>query len=169
MPLVRPPGIPSASAAAADELRRIVRALAVSSLAVEKATGLSGAQAFVLRTLLLHGDATPSELAARTLTDASSVTGVVGKLLDKALVARRRDPEDGRRVVLSLRAKGRALARRTPVPVQERLVAAVAELRAEDARALARSLRAIVAAMGAADRAPTLFFEEPAATRGRRP
>src|SRR4051812_25495008 len=111
-----------------DSIRRLVRALRESSSAAEKAVGLSGAQLFVLQKL---GDGRPlsvNELAERTLTHQSSVSVVVRKLCDQGLVARKPSPRDGRRVELTLTARGRRLLERAPGAAQDRLIEALGRL-----------------------------------------
>ena len=57
-----------------DAVRRIVQALRRSSVAASSAVGLSGAQLFVLQQLsLAEKPLSLADLAARTLTDQSSV------------------------------------------------------------------------------------------------
>src|SRR4051812_17880436 len=91
-----------------DSIRRIVRALRVSSRAAEKQVGLSGAQLFVLQKLA-EGERPLSinELAERTLTHQSSVSVVVQRLVAKRLVVVARAPSDRRRTELTLSAAGR--------------------------------------------------------------
>ena len=55
------------------------------------------------------GGVSQNELGRRTAMDAATMQGVIKRLLARALIDRRPDPEDRRRVVLSLTAQGRAL------------------------------------------------------------
>jgi DNA-binding MarR family transcriptional regulator len=158
-------------ATALDGLRRIVRALRVSSHRAERSLGVSGAQLFVLRELAAEPGASLSRLAARTATDPSSVSVVVARLVARGLVARRRDPTDGRRAVLTLLPKGQAILRRAPEPVQARLLAALRALPGQRVRRLAEALTEVAAALGVpGDRAAQMFFEDAPKrrVRGRR-
>jgi len=160
----------AAAARALDNLRRLVRALRVSSHAIERRATVTGAQLFVLRELAAEPDISIRRLATRTLTDPSSVSVVVARLVERGLVARRRDPADGRRVVLSLTRRGRALLARAPEPVQVRLVAAIRALPADRLRPFDQVLAQLVRAIGAEQGAPPMFFnDEPRrrTTRGR--
>ena len=56
---------------------------------------------------------TPKELAEIEKVSAPSMTRTVAALVDSGLVARADDPTDGRQVILSLTAKGRATIRET--------------------------------------------------------
>src|SRR5258708_7219015 len=75
-------------------------------------------------------------------THQSSVSVVVGRLVERGLVARRPSKSDRRRLELSLTQKGRRLIARAPDAAQERLLGAIEELppawRAQLVRALCR-------------------------------
>ena len=158
----------AAAGRALDNLRRLVRALRVSSHAIERQAAVTGAQLFVLRELDAEPDISIRQLAARTLTDPSSVSVVAARLVDRGLVARRRDPSDRRRVVLSLTRRGRSLLARAPEPVQVRLVAALRALPPAQLGPFERVLAGLVRAIDAGGGAPPMFFdEEPRARRQR--
>ena len=55
------------------------------------------------------GEVSQNELGRRTAMDAATMQGVIKRLLARALIDRSPDPQDRRRVVLSLTADGRAL------------------------------------------------------------
>ena len=55
------------------------------------------------------GEVSQNELGRRTAMDAATMQGVIKRLLARGLIDRKPDPEDRRRVVLSLTAEGRAL------------------------------------------------------------
>ncbi|HVY46619.1 MAG TPA: MarR family winged helix-turn-helix transcriptional regulator [Minicystis sp.] len=147
-------------ATALDALRRIVRALRLSSRALEKELGVSGAQLFVLQKLADGPAPSIGALAARTVTDQSSVSVVVSRLVDKRLVSRSPSKTDARRAEIALTPKGRALLRRAPPPAQTRLVEALSRLDARDAAGLAHGLGRLVAEMGAEAEHVAMFFEE---------
>src|SRR6478752_6391141 len=117
-----------ASAAVLDGLRRIVRALRLSSRSAEKYVGVSGAQLFVLHCIEKEPLLSIKDLAKATLTDASSVSVIVARLVEGGYVLRREHPEDARRAVLTLTAGGRAAISASPDPIQAMLVHAVATL-----------------------------------------
>lgn len=62
---------------------------------------------------LEDGPRTPKELAAIEKVSAPSMTRTVGALVEQGLVARADDPSDGRQVILSLTAEGRATIKET--------------------------------------------------------
>jgi DNA-binding MarR family transcriptional regulator len=145
---------------ALDDLRRIVRALRVAAHQAERSVRITGAQLFVLHELAAAPGASLAELARRTATDASSVSVVAARLEGAGLIARRKDPADRRRAVLTLTAKGEARLRKAPTPVQARLIAALRELPARDLTVTTRSLARLAAAVGADHGAAPMFFEE---------
>jgi DNA-binding MarR family transcriptional regulator len=97
-----------------NALRRIVRDLRLGTRDAERTAGVSGAQLFVLQALNERPAASLDDLAERTLTDQSSVSVVVHRLIDRKLVASRVSSVDARRVELSLTASGRRLLAGAP-------------------------------------------------------
>src|SRR5215475_14200424 len=73
-----------------------------------KTLGVTYPQYLVLVVLWERDDMTVSELATALLMDLGSLSPMLKRMEKKALVARRRDPNDERRVVVSLSASGRA-------------------------------------------------------------
>jgi DNA-binding MarR family transcriptional regulator len=154
----------SSEGVALDALRRIVRAIRVSSHAAEELHGISGAQLFVLQQLRGGPVASLRELAVRTLTDESSVSVVVSRLVRKKLVTRRKSAADARRIELSLSPAGALLLRKAPEPAQARLVRALERVDAHELAVVARVLDGRAREMGEAAEPPRMFFErEPAA------
>jgi DNA-binding MarR family transcriptional regulator len=154
---------------ALDSLRHIVRALRLSATDSERALGISMAQLFVLQQLADGRPRSIVELAAETLTDPSSVSVVVQRLVARKLVSRRADRADARRAQLTLTSAGRALLARAPEPVQEKLLASLEDLSDRRLAELARSLGRLAHAIGVPAGEPTLFFEDaPKSRRSRR-
>lgn len=156
-----------------DAVRRIVRELRLSARAAESEVGVSAAQLFVLQALAAAPPATHltmSELSRRTSTDPSSVSVVVKRLLDQALITRARSVLDERKVEVALSARGRRLLARAPDAAQHRLMAALRQLSPNKRSTLARLLEEVVRSMGAEAGAAPMFFEAESAApkRGRR-
>src|SRR5438046_2345829 len=84
-----------------NALRKLVRAVRLSSNEVHRALGISGSQLFVLQQLIEAPKASLRDLARLTHTDHSSVSVVVARLVNRKLVARKTSAVDGRRVELS--------------------------------------------------------------------
>lgn len=136
-------------------LRRIVRGLRLAS----RGGRLPPAQQFVLQQLAVLGGATINELAARTLTDQSSVSAVVSKLEAKRLVSCRRAPPDRRRKRVQLTARGTAAAKSAP-GVAARLAAGLAAMTPRERERLADALERWVKLAALNDVSPRLFFED---------
>ncbi|HEU4628552.1 MAG TPA: MarR family transcriptional regulator [Gemmatimonadaceae bacterium] len=142
-----------------NALRRLVHALRASSTAVQRDTGVSGAQLFVLQQLAQQPVASLNELAARTRTHQSSVSAVVSRLAERQLVTRNPSAEDGRRTEIALTPAGAAVLADAPPTLQTSLVAALRRLTAEQCRTLADGLEAWVEAAGVSGGDVPLFFE----------
>jgi DNA-binding MarR family transcriptional regulator len=150
-----------------DALRRIVRALRLAATDVERDLGVTVAQLFVLQQLSDGRPRSINELAAETVTDPSTISGLMRRLIDGGLVHRGTAADDGRRAAVRLTAKGRETLARAPEAPQARLVAALTSLPPSRRRALADGLRELAAQLGPVE--PTFFFdEEPPAPRRRR-
>ena len=143
-------------------IRRLVRTLRTTAAAVERETGLSTAQTFVLQLLRERPSESMNELAERTSTDQSSVSVVVSRLEAKGLVARHASTADARRTEVKITDRGIALMQRTPPTVQERLTHALSALPCASLHALSQELNNLIAQLGADEEPATLIFEDDA-------
>jgi DNA-binding MarR family transcriptional regulator len=143
-----------------DALRRIVRELRLSAREAERGAGISGAQLYVLQALSQESAASLNELAERTLTDQSSVSVVVKRLVARNLVARRPSRVDARRVELALTASGRKLLAKCPEPTQVKLVSALRRLSARELQDLTIGLGGLVREMGLDHKTAGMFFDD---------
>ena len=142
-----------------DGLRRLVRALSASARTLPAASGVSGAQLFVLRQISSAPGLSLRELSARTLTGQSTVSEVVSRLVERGLVERSTSAADGRQAALTLTAKGRKLIARSEATAQERLTSALDSLPTADREALATGIEHWLTAAGLAETPATMFFE----------
>ncbi len=71
--------------------------------------GVTGPQRLVVRLVGHYGRPSPGELAEALRVHPSSLTGVLRRLERSGLVRRTRDPEDGRRAIVTLTTKGQRL------------------------------------------------------------
>ncbi|HTB23575.1 MAG TPA: MarR family transcriptional regulator [bacterium] len=150
------------SRAIIDALRRLVRGLRLYARHCEARLGLSAAQLFALRKVQEAGALNLRGLARATLTDLSSVSVVAERLRAKGLLHSRRSPDDRRKVELTLAARGAALLKRSPDPLQDRLVASLRGMSPARRRALERDLGVLVRDAGLDGQAARLFFEDEA-------
>jgi len=146
-------------------LRRITQALRLSSSVVQDTLGITGAQLFVLQQLADHPGASLRELAERTLTDQSSVSVVVSRLVAAGYVARRTSQSDARRTELTLTDSGRWMIHRAPELAQSRLVEALRALSSSRLRIAASVLDHAARAIHPTTAPTEMFFEPPARRR----
>ena len=149
----------SPSTIAMDGLRRIVRALRQADVQSRAGGGIPSAQLFVLRQLRHKHAASISDICRATFTSQSSVSEVVARLEDKALVRHSRASDDNRRAELSLTEAGRRLVEKTPPPFQETLASALQRLSRDEQQALARGMTAWLQEAGIHEAPATMFFE----------
>lgn len=154
-----PPGAAPDSAAIMDCIRQIVHALHVGSHAAQKYMGLSGAQLFVLQTLAAGESMSVNELAARTHTHQSSVSGVLSRLMEAKLVRRTISPTDARRAEVSVTASGRQLLETTIVTPQQRVLEALNRLDSVRLRTFRELLENLVHDSGIGADVVPMFFE----------
>jgi DNA-binding MarR family transcriptional regulator len=141
-------------------LRRIVRTLRLADREAEIACGLSAAQLFVLETLAEAPHISQGDLAARTLTDQSSVSTVVAKLVKRGLVSRAVSKSDRRRTELALTTSGKQMLARAPTMPQVAMIAAIRALPPAKRAELVRALEGLATVIGAGELAPRMFFED---------
>lgn len=149
-----------------DSIRRLVRFLRINDRASQTQVGLSGAQLFVLQELGRTPALSLSEVAQRTMTDQSSVSVVVTRLVDAGFVTRDRDPDDGRRLVLNLTTNGKAVLKRAPVAPQERILEAMERFPAQDRKRFAEVFARLIEEIGeGGGTVPMIEFDD---ARGKR-
>lgn len=98
---------------------------------------LSPSQESVLATVTIHGPLPLGRLAEVERVAAPSVTKVVAALTDLGLVARERDPDDGRVVRVRTTEAGRAVLRRNRDERNAWLTSRLHELEPDDLQCLA--------------------------------
>ena len=143
-----------------DSLRAVVRALRISTRAVEKEIGISGAQHFVLQRLEDSPARSVNELAERTSTHQSSVSTVVSRLVERGLARRAASAQDGRRMEISISERGRTLLEAAPRTAQTAMQEALRRMDPAQVRTLAEGLQALVREGGFAETPPPMFFED---------
>lgn len=146
----------SDATAVMNALRRIVRMI---RLAESSTHDLSAAQRYVLHSLAAAPASSVAELAGRTLTDQSSVSTVVAKLVAKQLVVRTPSTIDRRRAELRLTAAGTKVVKHSSVLPQTLIIDAVAAMPAKPRGELVEALERLVAAIGADDLEPRMFLD----------
>jgi DNA-binding MarR family transcriptional regulator len=144
---------------ALDHLRTLVAALSQSARAVERSTGVTNAQLFLLQQLASEDSLSVNDLAARARTQQSTVSIVVARLVRAGLAVKRKSAADGRIAAISITPKARRLLSHAPAPPTSALLRAIEELPARDVRSLSVGLRALVHALDLSLPEVTMLFE----------
>ena len=150
----------ASAASALIALRRIVRHLRLADREVENACGLSVAQLFVMHQLSGAPALSIAELAERTLTDPSSVSTVVARLVKQGLLVRKPSRSDGRRAELSLTARGERIVLTGPRVPQLAMIESMRAMTSKRRVELVRSLESLASSIGANIVEPRMLFED---------
>lgn len=131
-------------------LRRVIRAVDLHSRTLVESHGLTGPQALILK-VLQNGSLSAGELANRVSLSQGTVTDILNRLEQRALIKRIRDTEDRRRVFVEATDAGMSLLKRSPPLLQESFVQRFNNLQKWEQTQLLSSLQRIAAMMDAAD------------------
>lgn len=112
-----------------------------ASKRMEQQLGVTGPQRLVIRIVGRFPDIGSKRLARILHVHPSTLTGVLRRLEERGLLSRRTDPNDGRRVLLSLTALGRGIDDTRSGTIEARIQAALAR-QPEERIAAARELLA---------------------------
>jgi DNA-binding MarR family transcriptional regulator len=166
----RKPGLPADDAKTIlNRVRQLVRALRGFEKHAQARHGIGAAQMFILHVLgHEERDLSMNELAERTATDQSSVSLAVSRLVEQEYVRRTPGEEDRRQVWLSLTARGRALVRRSPPAVQEKIMDSVSAMTVAEREQLLTLLDKLIAGLGATDGGAPMLFQDESEKRPRR-
>lgn len=105
--------------------------------------GLTGPQRLVVRVIGRAPGIAAGEVAASMHLDPSTVTGILRRLEEGGMIARRVDPADGRRARLMLTAKGREFDRRNAGTVEYAVRRALGSVPGHEIDAASRVLTAL--------------------------
>ena len=117
----------------------VVHGIESTSKQMQSEIGVTGPQRLALRLVGHYAQLSPGALAELMHVHKSSLTGVLRRLERSRLIARKGDPADRRRSILTLTVKGRALNGRRAGTVEasvRRTLAAMPAARVEAARML---------------------------------
>ncbi len=148
-------------------LRALIAGLSASARTVERRTGITNAQLFLLQALAADGPRSLGALAELARTHDSTVSVVIGRLQRAGLVTREKAPDDRRRVVIRVTGAGRRLVRRAPVAPMTRLLGAMTSLPPKEIRSLEAGLAPLLSRLGITWAGSPLLFEPPVTTGAR--
>jgi len=104
-------------------LRRILRATEMHSRNLAKASGLTTAQMLTLQAVGGTGRSTPKEMAATLGVSQATMTALLDRLSEKAMIRRQRSETDRRQTNILLTDQGREVLDRAPDPLQDQFTA----------------------------------------------
>jgi DNA-binding MarR family transcriptional regulator len=139
-------------------LRRIIRVIDLDSHRLEHRHGVTTPQLVVLSALQEFGDQSLGELAQRVQLSASTVVGIMDRLVERGYASRRRDEIDRRRIHLTITDAGITLLAQAPQPLQEAFATRFTLLEKSEQLRLLQSLEDLTELLGARslDAAPVL-------------
>jgi len=149
-----------AISATVQSLRRIFKAIQDYSHEVFIKFGVTGPQLWVLKTIFQNGSLSLGDLSKQMYLHPSTISGVVDRLERKGYVWRDRDREDRRVVRVQLTPKGKRLVKRSPNPVQGKMIYGLRRLKKEKLNLVCESVQKLVGIMEAQDLKVTFFFDE---------
>lgn len=123
-----------------SELWSLDHAFERTSKRMETELGITSPQSIALRIIGRYPGILAGQLARLLHVDASTVSAILGRLVQRGLVERRVDPRDRRRVSLGLTAEGRALDTLHAQSIEASVARALAQTSASDVEATRRVL-----------------------------
>ena len=143
-----------------QSLRRIFKAIQIYSQEISREFGTTGPQLWALKTISQQEGLSLSELGKGMYLHPSTITGLIDRLEKKGLVLRERDRTDRRVIKIRLTEKGSALVKKSPNPIQGKMVHGLRKLKREELNAIFNSMQKLVEIMEAENVRATFFFDE---------
>ncbi len=108
--------------------------------ALNKIYNISSAQLNCLLSLYENGPLPPSQIAKLIMINSSTVTGIIDRLEQKALVKRLRISDDRRIITVELTKSGKLLAENAPPPIQWKIIDGLNRISERDIKQIASTL-----------------------------
>jgi len=143
-----------------QSLRRIIKSLQDYSQTVHSHFGVTGPQLWVLKTIHQNGSLSLGDLSRRMYINPSTITGVVDRLEKKGYGLRVRNEEDRRVVKVQLTPKGERLVRRSPNPIQGKMIYGLKKLKKDELFTIYQAVEKLVEIMEAQDVKATFLFDQ---------
>ncbi len=128
-------------------LRRIMHFVDVYSKKLAVEHHITGPQLICLYSIVREEPLTLSELGRRVSLSMSTVNGIVDRLDYKGLIVRERKDRDRRKVLITTTDAGKKLTAQAPLPLQDRLAQAIAQLPELEQVSIALSFERVVEMM----------------------
>ena len=126
------------------DLRKITRAIDLNSKKLSSETSLTAPQVVSLIAVYHHGALTLAEIAEQVHLSSSTMVGIIDRLEAKNLVIRERSKTDRRQVLIRITDEGQKMAKKSPLPLQEKLIESLSKLSEAQQRNLAKALELLV-------------------------
>lgn len=128
-------------------IRQIIRSVNVETKRIQKEHGISIPQLLCLNFLndRKNFQASHKEIKEFLQLNASTVTGIISRLVEKGLIARLPKQQDRRVGLIILTAKGAELLEKTPEPLHEQLSLRLKQLSPQKIQQLQESFDTITA------------------------
>ncbi len=130
-------------------IRQIIRAVDVHSRRLHDECGLTGPQLATLQAAARLEPVTAGALSRAVRLSQATVTGILARLERRSLVARARETDDKRVVVVRVTAEGRELLGRAPSLLQDRVRRELERLDEWERLAILSNLQRLATMMGA--------------------
>ncbi len=122
------------------DLRRITRAMDINSKRLSMEGNLTSPQIHSLGVIHKHGPLTIAEIATAVHLSASTMVGIIDRLEAKNLVIRERSRTDRRQVLVYITEEGQIISKKSPIPLQEKLVKSFSRLTGAERKNLSKAL-----------------------------
>ncbi len=143
-----------------QSLRRIFKAMGNYSQEVSRGFGITVPQLWAVKTIQQNGRPSLNGLGKSMYLHPSTITGLVDRLEKKGLALIERDQKDRRVIKIRLTVKGAALAKRSPNPIQGKMIHGLRKLKPDELHSIFNSLKTLVGIMEAENVKATFFFDE---------
>ena len=130
-------------------LRKIIRAIDLHSKKLSKASGLTGPQILVLKSILEHNKDTAGEIARDVNLSQATVTSILDRLQNKGYIKRERSVNDKRKVLILPTETGSAIYRDAPTLLQENFTREFGQLKDWEQSQIIASLQRVASMMDA--------------------
>jgi len=121
-------------------IRKLMQAGAYYTKELNKKYNVSAPQVACLLALLEDGPMALSQVARKIMVNSSTLTGIIDRLEQKALVTRTRTSLDRRVITIELTQEGHRVAANAPPPVQLKIVEGLKQLNDQEREQIIQAL-----------------------------
>lgn len=139
-------------------IRKIIRAIDLSSKIILKKYDLTGPQLLLLKDLSEHGSSPIGSVAKRVSLSHATVTEIIDRLEKKGHVKRIKSEQDKRKIFVDLEEKAVKILKQNPMLIQEKFVSEFTKLPEWEQNQILSNFQRVAFLMGAenVDASPVL-------------